>query len=347
WKLSEIRLYERRVGRFQYHISDSDLEKALKQIPVEITGVATDPIEVSIHRDLPRIETNRLRGGACRVLNDGVIGKATKIKKIAEEAGLSGWEWLDEFAKESIEEGRIKPSEKYLADVIAGRPIFSHPSRPGGFRLRYGRSRNTGLAAIGLNPATMIVLGGFLAVGTQVRIERPGKSGIIMPVTSIEGPTVKLKDGKVLRVSSVIEAEKLKDKIDEILFLGDVLIGFGEFLENNHLLLPSGYVEEWWRLEVLKAIEEKFKNIRQAAKSLRIKEERLKEILEKWYDIKPTAREAIEISLKLDVPLHPYYTYHWSEISGGDVQLLADWLEKYEINKKKERNCMGSHRKGN
>lgn len=326
--VEEIRLYERRVGRFQYHNSDSDLEKALRNIPVEITGVATDPIEVSIHRDLPRIETNKLRGGACRVLNDGVIGKAAKIKKIADEAGLSGWDWLSDFSKESIEEGGIKPSEKYLADVIAGRPIFSHPSRPGGFRLRYGRSRNTGLAAIGLNPATMVVLGGFLAIGTQVRVERPGKSGIVMPVTSIEGPIVKLIDGRVLKIRNVIEAENIKDKIKEILFLGDVLIGFGEFLENNHLLLPSGYVEEWWRLEVIKAIKKKYKDFHQASIDLEIDEEKLQKILERWYENKPTAREAIQISLKLKAPLHPCYTYYWSEISAGDVQLLLDWLKR-------------------
>ncbi|RLI63640.1 MAG: hypothetical protein DRO67_05425, partial [Candidatus Asgardarchaeum californiense] len=29
--------------------------------------------------------------------------------------------------------------------VIGGRPVFSYPSRVGGFRVRYGRSRNTGL----------------------------------------------------------------------------------------------------------------------------------------------------------------------------------------------------------
>ena len=50
----------------------------------------------------------------------------------------------------------VKPKDKYLRDLIAGRPVFSHPSRPGGFRLRYGRSRNTSFAAAGISPASMV-----------------------------------------------------------------------------------------------------------------------------------------------------------------------------------------------
>ncbi|GAJ23084.1 unnamed protein product, partial [marine sediment metagenome] len=42
--------------------------------------------------------------------------------------------------------------------------------------------------------------------------------------------------------------------IEKILFLGDILFGFGEFAENNHRLVPSGYVEEWWALELENAL---------------------------------------------------------------------------------------------
>ena len=259
--VEEIRLYERYVGRFQYHNSEKEIERAIKHVPIEISGVPTAQVEVSIHRDLPRIETNKLRGGACRVINDGVIGKAAKLLKIAETVGITGWGWLADFSKGNNKKSGIeynKPSEKYLEDVVAGRPIFAHPSRVGGFSLRYGRSRNTGLAAIGLNPSTMVILEDFLAIGTQVRTERPGKSGIIMPVNTINGPTVKLFDGSVLKVDSIAVAEQIKSKVKKILSLGDVLIGYGEFLENNHPLLPSSYVEEWWIQEVRSKLEEKF-----------------------------------------------------------------------------------------
>ncbi len=54
-----------------------------------------------------------------------------------------------------------------MDDVIAGRPIFGEPGKPGGFRLRYGRSRATGLAAAGINPVTMEAMGGFLQLGRK------------------------------------------------------------------------------------------------------------------------------------------------------------------------------------
>jgi DNA polymerase II large subunit len=88
-----------------------------------------------------------------------------------------------------------KKSSGFMDDVIAGRPIFSFPSRKGGFRLRYGRSRNTGLSAVGIHPSTMLILESFLAAGTQVRLELPGKGGVTVPVDSLEPPIVLCKDG--------------------------------------------------------------------------------------------------------------------------------------------------------
>ena len=60
--IEEVRLFERAVARFQYHISDEELRRALQNIPVEVTGTASDPVEVSSFRNLPRIETNKVRG---------------------------------------------------------------------------------------------------------------------------------------------------------------------------------------------------------------------------------------------------------------------------------------------
>jgi len=62
-------------------------------------------------------------------------------------------------AEEEIDKrgGRLEGQARcqVLEDLIAGRPVLGHPSRVGGLRLRYGRARTTGLAAIALNPATM------------------------------------------------------------------------------------------------------------------------------------------------------------------------------------------------
>ena len=51
---------------------------------------------------------------------------------------------------------------------------------------------------------------------------------------------------------------EVKGKIQKILFLGDILISFGDFLYSNKALPPSGYVEEWWAKDVDKAVVAKF-----------------------------------------------------------------------------------------
>jgi len=325
--IEEVRLYERSVSRFQYHVSDEELRKALQWLPVEVTGTESDPIEVSSFRNLPRIETNRVRGGALRVVNDGVVGRALKVLTIIEALGIQGWDWLKEFRKKSE-----RKTAGFMDDVIAGRPIFSFPSRRGGFRLRYGRARNTGLAAVGVHPATMLVLQGFLAAGTQLRLELPGKGGIAVPVDTVEPPIVLLRDGSVVRVS-VENFKEIKDKIGKILFLGDILISFGDFLYNSKPLAPSGYVEEWWAEDLRKAIVERFnEDLERAAEATNIQAGRLKSFLENPFINKPGAKEAISLSLTLNVPLHPSFTFFWSNLSSIDeLQMLIKWLNSSGI----------------
>ncbi len=324
--IEELRIYERSAMRFQYHISDGDLRKALLWLPVEVTGTESDPIEVSTFRNLPRIETNRVRGGALRVVNDGIVGRAPKVSTMIEKLGLQGWDWLREFGKKSE-----RKSTGFMSDIIAGRPVFSFPSRRGGFRLRYGRARNTGISAVGVHPATMLVLRGFLAGGTQIRMELPGKGGVVVPVDSIEPPIVRTKDGSVVR-ASVESFGTLKDKIERILFLGDLLISFGDFLYNSRPLAPSGYVEEWWAEEVKKALVEKFGGEARAAEAVGIPEHRLKTLLTDAMNTKPSVHEAIDLSSVLNVPLHPVFTYLWSALpSVEDLKELRKWVLSSEI----------------
>src|SRR5207245_9396861 len=132
----------------------------------------------------------------------------------------------------------------FMEDVVGGRPIFAFPGAQGGFRVRYGRSRNTGLASVGVHPATMEILGGFLAVGVQMRTERPGKAGIVTAVDWIEPPVVRMMEGSVVRIDKPSEARVVKDRIDQLLFLGDLLVGYGELLGTNPTLITSGVVEE-------------------------------------------------------------------------------------------------------
>ncbi|MFW9824432.1 MAG: DNA polymerase II large subunit, partial [Candidatus Thorarchaeota archaeon] len=327
--VEEVKLYDRNV-HLQYPSSNREIRYAVKNLPIEINGDSTEDEEVSAFRDLPRIETNHIRGGACLVLNDGILLKAPKLLKIARSMNIEGWDWLADLKKiaqkeeseknnsqgdedEKVSQTPIIPNFKYVSDIIAGRPVFSHPSEIGGHRIRYGRSRNTGLAAGGMHPATMGILDDFVAIGTQLRIERPGKSTSICPVSSIEPPIVKLKNGNVIKVSTYKLAKNIFPEIEEILFLGDILFGFGEFAENNHKLIPSGYVEEWWVLELRRAVENQKRS-----------DLFLEDLIKNPFSLKPTAKEAIKIAKDFKIPLHPSFTDFWGNITIGELCTLRD-----------------------
>ncbi|MCW3981883.1 MAG: DNA polymerase II large subunit, partial [Candidatus Bathyarchaeota archaeon] len=322
--VEEMRLYERSVGRFQYHVPDEQLRKALRTLPVEVTGTESDPIEVQSFRNLPRIETNCVRGGALRVVNDGVIGRARKVHTIVEKLGIEGWDWLRGLGK--TEAARESRNADFMEDVIAGRPVFSFPSQKNGFRLRYGRARNTGLAAIGVHPVTMMVLDRFLAGGTQIRVELPGKGGVVMPVDAIETPIVSLKNGSVLRISEQ-NFKTLEREISQILFPGDLLISFGDFFYNNQRLLPSGYTEEWWCAELRSAMESLAKDkVCEVAEATKVSANQLKTFAARPFHQKPNAREAVALAKHLGIPLHPRYNFFWSNVNAEEVQKLRDWV---------------------
>jgi DNA polymerase II large subunit len=327
--LEELRLYEREVGRFQYHVNDETIEYVLKHLPVEVTGVKTDPIEVSTFRDIPSIETNALRGGALRVVNDGIAGRASKVWKTVKELNLQGWDWLKEVVAGFSEESEAG----YLHDIIAGRPVFSLPSGSyeGRFRLRYGRARNTGLTSVGVHPATMTILEGFIAIGTQLKLEFPGKGGIVCSVETVEPPIVRLKSGSVVRVESFEEALKVKGEVEKILFLGDLLVSYSEFYENDRPLTASGYCEEWWAWELEKALMENYGSLEEAAKDLGIKIERLRSFTVNPLKARPTSKEALTLSVKLKIPLHPRYTYFWRNLAVDEILSLRSFLSQAKI----------------
>jgi len=356
--ITEVYDYKREE-HLQYTPKREELEFILRRLPIEVTGPATVEKEVSAYKDLPRVETNKIRGGMVLVLAEGLCQKAGKvwksISKIADKYGLSDWKWLSEFeefkAKLYSSEGSediIKPNWKYLSQITAGRPVISLPSTKGGFRLRYGKSRTNGHAAVSIHPATSVLLFNFLAVGTQIALERPGKAAAVTFSDTIEPPVVRLKNGSVIRVKSEKLAKKLMEKnlIDKILFLGDILITYGDFKHNKHPLVPAGYCEEWWVQEfMVKAMEkvngfkvefnykrpldsQKIEGIEKLSEYLKIKVERLEKILRYPLKYKPTFKEAVKISMLLDVPLHPLYTFWWKNISGEDVKKLIDHLKR-------------------
>src|SRR3990167_9737017 len=258
---------------------------------------------------MARINTDRVRGGALRVLNDGLIGRSKKLLKRIELYNLDGWQWLNDL-KGAIQTGeREDAATKRMREVITGRSVLSMPNRVGGFRLRYGRACNTGFAAVGIHPVVAEILDHTITVGTQIKLDYPSKGATIAFVDSIETPIVRLKNGNVEKISDTKHGIKIKNQIEKILHLGDILISFGDFLENNAQLVPTGYVEEIW----IEQLREKISKYEPDDKNTH---------LSRFLNETPTLDEAITISLDFQIPLHPHYLYYWDQITIDEFKTI-------------------------
>ena len=250
-------------GNLQYRPPPNEVDTIIRACPVMINGESTESIECSGYGECRNIDEARIRGGVLLVIGEGLCLKAPKIQKHTERLMVPGWEFISTFAAKGKDDDddaekarkRVKPITKFMKDIIAGRPVFGEPSTPGGFRLRYGRPRTSGLAAASMNPVGMRVMDDFLAVGTQMKIERPGKACAVTPCDEAEGPWIILNDGRFLRVDDEETWGLVGGETLAVWDNGELVLGFGEFLENNKQLVPSAYSSDWWASDLLDAID--------------------------------------------------------------------------------------------
>ena len=332
--ITELYDYNERINNLQYLPSEEEIEFMCKHVPVQITGDPSEELEVSNYKGLDRIETDRIRNGVCLVYGEGLCQKATKVFKQVSKWGkdfdLDEWMFLDSFlklqsklkAKSTTDEiVAVKPDHTFVKDLVAGRPVFTHPLRNGGFRLRYGRARNSGFSAQCVHPATMAVLNSFVAIGTQFKVERPGKSSVVATCTSLEGPIVKLVDGSVVALHTVEMAKKVISQLQEILYLGDLLICYGDFFNRGHTLAPAGYCEEWWVLELERAVKDR---------DVGEDRELIASLLRNPF-APLSFHEALRLCQLYGVPLHPSHTFYWTSLETNDLPLLLEWLSRGSI----------------
>ena len=252
-------------GNLQYRPSPEEIDEIVRACPVMINGESTERIECSGYGNVRNIDEARIRGGVLLVIGEGMCLKAPKIRRHTERMKIAGWDFISKYAekdkqKEASNEIKFKsrltePITKFMDDIIAGRPVFGSPQEPGGFRLRYGRSRPSGLAAASVNPACMLAMDDFITIGTQMKIERPGKACAITPSDYTDGPWVILRDGQFIRCDTVQEFNRVRDNIATIWDNGEIVIGYGEFLENNKHLVPAGYSIDWWASDLIEELD--------------------------------------------------------------------------------------------
>jgi len=357
---AEISDYHEFVTNLQYFPSKEELDFLVAHMPVEISGDPSEDFEISnvTLKDLPRVNTNKIRSGYCLIYSACLPLKAPKVwaklSKWGAEMELNHWAFLDEFLKiqkaikaressgkkkEEKDEGKketvkVKPDFTYISDLVAGRPVFGHPLANGAFRLRYGRARTSGYSAQATHPATMHVLNDFIAIATQLKVERPGKAAAFTSCDTIDGPIVKLKDGSVLYLENEKQAKLIRTEIEEIIYLGDVLINYGDFFDRAHPLVPAGYVPEEWILELEKACVELFGSFsyEKLSELVDIDEEKLRVLFEKPLTTKISFDAARQISKRMRIPLHPSHIFYWKSITSDQLQELLKWLsDKAEI----------------
>lgn len=345
----ELYDYHERITNLQYLPSVEEIKFLSKHIPIQIDGDPSEKIDVSNYKDLPRVETNTIRNGLCLVLGEGIAQKAPKLwkqlSKWGNEFDLGQWNFIEEFVKlqKSIKSGKktkdsssgakVMPDYTFIKDLVAGRPILTHPLRTGGFRLRYGRSRTSGYSSYSINPCTMHALDKYIAIGTQLKLERPGKGATVSSCDSIDGPIVLLNNGNLVRLDDLKTAKQHTKEVKKIIFLGDILVNYGDFFNRAHMLIPPGYCEEWWIQELEKGIVDNFGalDLDKAEEMVEIPKRSLEVIMKNPFKTKISAEAAITLSKKLNVPLHPYYTYHWKTISLEELNKIIKWTLKVNI----------------
>jgi len=64
-----------------------------------------------------------------------------------------------------------------------------------------------------------------------------------------------LDDGEFRRVSSLEEWREVRDRVVSVWDNGEILMGFGEFLENNKNLVPSAYNRDWWAADLQDSVD--------------------------------------------------------------------------------------------
>lgn len=316
---AELYDFDSRVTNLQYMPTSQETLFIAKNLPIQIAGDPSEKLEVSNFKNLDRVDTNYLRSGVCLVLGEGLSQKAAKGFRLLNQArnngiSCSGFDWLNEYIKihekNILGKGAEDETPTYIKDLVAGRPVFSHPSRSGGFRFRYGRGRNSGFSSVCVHPATMAVTDNFIAIGSQLKLEKPTKGCTVSVCDSIEGPIVRLKNGSVRQLFDKNEAEKLYSDIDEIIYLGDILFPYSDVLNRNVNLIKPGYVEEWWREE----LAEKVISSQPSVISLDL---------------------AVEFSEKYGISLYPRFIFYWKEISKIQLREVVEFLRQpLNVNRK-------------
>jgi len=318
---TELEHFHDRITNLQYMPLEEEALFLARNMPIQIAGDPSEKLEVPNYKNLERVDTDYLRSGFCLVMAEALAQKAAKgfrlYKKVKENGvNATGFEWIEGYLelheKLTSATGKKKKDSVpvYIKDLVAGRPVFGHPSRSGGFRFRYGRGRVSGFSAASLHPATMAMTDSFIATGTQLKIEKPTKGCVTTVCDKVDGPIVKLSNGSVRKIKTKEEAKEIYRDVKEIIYLGDILFPFSDLANRNYDLIKPGYVEEWWNLNLEKAGGK----------------------VDDYFDV--SFEKSVELIKECKIPFYPKFIFYWTQISNEDFFELLKWLRNSRIDEK-------------
>ncbi|MBE0526193.1 MAG: hypothetical protein IH631_04575, partial [Candidatus Thorarchaeota archaeon] len=101
-------------------------------------------------------------------------------------------------------------------------------------------------------------------------------------------------------------------------------------------MVPSGYCEEWWSHDLEHAILNlSTTQLTNRLKGSGLTHQSLNTIIVSPLTILPTSTQAVHLSKKLKIPLHPYYLYRWRVLTTDEIKKLRKWiLTNHSISKK-------------
>lgn len=384
--VEEVDFYYRVVMRLQYYLEVDEVRFVMRNILIEIIGEEIDKVEV-FYRNVFGVEMNYFCGGVIFVFVEGVLQKVKKFVKYIDKMGIEGWDWIKEFVevkekgksseenkdelkvedigiesvvekKENVEKGfyyefyekfrvNIVFNKKYIKEIIGGRFFFVEFLINGGFRFRYGCLRVFGFVIWSVNLVIMFILDEFIVIGIQMKMERLGKGCIVILVIMVEGLIVRFKNGSVVRVDDYEMVLKVRNEVDEILYVGDVFVNFGDFVENNQMFFLVNYVEEWWVQELVQVIKDFYEvefqffveNDREVVEEVveyfEVDFDFLWNFLKDLFRVKLDVEMVIYFLMVFDILFYLYYIFYWNIFQLEEVEefqkvflgVQIEWVE--------------------
>ena len=108
-----------------------------------------------------------------------------------------------------------------------------------------------------------------------------------------------------------------------------MLACYGDFFDRAHPLIPPGYCPEFWILELEKFIVDTYGSfdLEKLSYDTEVSLEQLKKLFNNPIKTKISFNNALKISQKTQIPLHPNYTFFWTLIDLDEFKICNSILK--------------------